>query len=176
MEEAAVVTFAAAGDSEAFAELVRRFQNRVRNFLRRLCSQPDLADDLAQQVFLRTWKSINQLRSPDAFWSWLRKICISVWLEEVRCTRLAVEVWDENMESAESTSDGLTDGTLVDLNAALGHLSPPVRLCVVLAYGDGMSHPEISAATGIPLGTVKSHISRGASKMRELLADYRKQP
>jgi DNA-directed RNA polymerase specialized sigma24 family protein len=42
----------------------------------------------------------------------------------------------------------------------------------VLAYSEGMSHPEIVAATGLPLGTVKSHIARGAARMREILADY----
>jgi DNA-directed RNA polymerase specialized sigma24 family protein len=42
----------------------------------------------------------------------------------------------------------------------------------VLAYNDGMSHPEIAALTGFPLGTVKSHISRGAARVREMLVDY----
>ena len=50
--------------------------------MRRLCHHPDLADDLAQQVFLKAWKSIRQLRSPAAFYAWLKKIMISVWLQE----------------------------------------------------------------------------------------------
>jgi DNA-directed RNA polymerase specialized sigma24 family protein len=51
-------------------------------------------------------------------------------------------------------------------------LSPSVRLCVVLAYHEGMSHGEIASLTQIPLGTVKSHIARGAARLRELLAAY----
>jgi RNA polymerase sigma-70 factor (ECF subfamily) len=47
-----------------------------------------------------------------------------------------------------------------------------MRLCVVLAYNEGMSHPQIVALTGLPLGTVKSHIARGAARLREILADY----
>jgi RNA polymerase sigma-70 factor (ECF subfamily) len=47
-----------------------------------------------------------------------------------------------------------------------------MRLCLVLAYNEGMSHPEIAALTGLPLGTVKSHVSRGAARLREVLADY----
>jgi DNA-directed RNA polymerase specialized sigma24 family protein len=60
----------------------------------------------------------------------------------------------------------------MDLDAALSTLPPDMRLCVVLAYNEGMSHPEIVALTGAPLGTVKSHIARGAARLREILADY----
>jgi len=49
-----------------------------------------------------------------------------------------------------------------------------MRLCVVLAYNDGLSHQQIADATGMPLGTIKSNISRGSAKLRELLSDYRK--
>ena len=60
----------------------------------------------------------------------------------------------------------------VDLDAALATLQPEVRLCVVLAYSEGLSHPEIASFTGLPLGTVKTHISRGAARLREVLSDY----
>jgi DNA-directed RNA polymerase specialized sigma24 family protein len=60
----------------------------------------------------------------------------------------------------------------MDLDAALATLPPDVRLCVVLAYNEGNSHPEIVALTGLPLGTVKSHIARGAARLRDTLADY----
>jgi DNA-directed RNA polymerase specialized sigma24 family protein len=60
----------------------------------------------------------------------------------------------------------------MDLDAALSTLLPDMRLCVVLAYNEGLSHPEIVALTSLPLGTVKSHIARGAARLRETLADY----
>jgi RNA polymerase sigma-70 factor (ECF subfamily) len=60
----------------------------------------------------------------------------------------------------------------MDLDAALGELPPAVRVCVVLAYGEGMSHSEIVEATALPLGTVKSHINRGAARLRQLLNAY----
>jgi RNA polymerase sigma-70 factor (ECF subfamily) len=60
----------------------------------------------------------------------------------------------------------------MDLDAALASLPRHARLCVVLAYDEGLSHPEIAALTGMPIGTVKSHISRGAARLRELLAEY----
>jgi RNA polymerase sigma-70 factor, ECF subfamily len=61
---------------------------------------------------------------------------------------------------------------VVDLDAALALLPADVRLCVVLAYNEGLSHPEIATMTGVPLGTVKSHISRGAARLRESLAAH----
>jgi DNA-directed RNA polymerase specialized sigma24 family protein len=60
----------------------------------------------------------------------------------------------------------------MDLDAALAALPPDARLCVVLAYSEGMSHAEISESTAMALGTVKSHIARGAARLRELLQGY----
>ena len=166
-----VITLACTGDIPAFAEIVKRYQNRVRNSMRRLCNHPDLADDLAQQVFLKAWKSIRQLRSPSAFYGWLKKIMVSVWLEDVRRNRLDFIDGDES-ESLETYNGAPSEK--IDLDIALAKLSTSMRLCVVLAYNDGLSHQEISDLTNIPLGTVKSNISRGAAKMRALLSDYRK--
>ena len=61
----------------------------------------------------------------------------------------------------------------LDLDQALATLSEPMRLCLVLSYHEGMSHGEIVEATGMPLGTVKSNIQRGAKKLRTVLAAYR---
>ena len=69
------------------------------------------------------------------------------------------------------TADG-NPSVQMDLEKALARLRPVERLCVVLAYGEQMSHGEICSATGLPLGTVKSHISRGTARLRQYLADY----
>jgi len=173
-DEFMVIALAAAGDVEAFDELVRRNQNRVRNFMRRLCNRPDMADDLAQQAFFKVWKSIRRLHSPAAFHGYMRKTMISVWMDELRRGKIDYERWDETDAVMDVSSDGVPSGMRLDLDAALGKLAPPMRLCLVLAYSDGLSHGEISEATGISLGTVKSYILRGAAKMRVLLSDYRK--
>jgi RNA polymerase sigma-70 factor (ECF subfamily) len=169
VDESMVIALARSGDSQAFAELVRRFQSRVRSFMRRVCNHPDMADDLAQQVFLKVWKSISRLKTPGAFYGWLRKIMVSTWLEEVRRNKLETAELDEN---AEWEARKTLPGERIDLDAALGQLSPTMRLCVVLAYNDGMSHQEISDVTGFPLGTVKANISRGVAKLKSLLSDY----
>jgi RNA polymerase sigma-70 factor (ECF subfamily) len=96
---------------------------------------------------------------------------VSAWLEDVRRNKLGFIDWDESERLEAHNSHA---GTKIDLDAALSQLSPPVRLCVVLAYNEGLSHQEISDVTDIPLGTVKSNISRGSAKLRPLLSDCRK--
>jgi RNA polymerase sigma-70 factor (ECF subfamily) len=164
-----VIALACAGDDGAFAEVVRRRQGRVRKFMYHLCRQPALGDDLAQQVFLKAWRSLDQLRSAAAFDGWLKKIMVSVWLQEVRRGKLAT-VRDLDFADLAVHHDGTA--ARMDLDAALASLPPDMRVCVVLAYNEGQSHPEIVELTGLPLGTVKSHIARGAVRLRALLVGY----
>jgi RNA polymerase sigma factor (sigma-70 family) len=164
-----VIALACAGDDSAFAEVLRRRQARVRKFMYHLCRQTALGDDLAQQVFLTAWRSLGQLRSATAFDGWLKRIMVNVWLQEVRRGRLATV---SDVELADLAVQHDATAARMDMDAALSTLPPGMRLCVVLAYNEGMSHPEIVAVTGLPLGTVKSHIARGAARMREILADY----
>jgi len=167
--DALVIALACAGDDAAFTEIVRRRHARVRRFMYRLCRRPALGDDLAQQVFVKVWRSLPRLREAAAFDGWLKRIMITTWLEEVRRDKLDLAREPEEVDFGshrDSTAERM------DLDAALADLAAGPRLCVVLAYDEGMSHPEIAALTGMPIGTVKSHISRGAARLRELLAEY----
>jgi RNA polymerase sigma factor (sigma-70 family) len=167
--ESAVVALAVNGDAEAYGELVRRRQDSVRNLLRRLSRNAALADDLAQQTFLQGWKSIHSLKSVAAFGAWLRKLAVNLWLQHTRSSKQELPL-DEALLDAHAATPAIQER--MDLDLALAHLQPDVRLCVVLAYSEGMSHTEISNALGVPLGTVKSHISRGSARLRELLKAY----
>ena len=165
--EPAVVALAMNGDDAAFGELVRRRQDPIRQLLRRLTRNPALADDLAQQAFVTAWKSIRTLRSPAAFGAWLRKVAVNCWLQWARAQKQEVAL----NEAAEGGWVPTVTERL-DLDGALATLPRDARLCVVLAYSEGMSHAEISDSTSIPLGTVKSHIARGAARLREILQGY----
>jgi RNA polymerase sigma-70 factor (ECF subfamily) len=171
--EAFMVSLARAGDRSAFAELVRRRQSSIRNLMRRFCSDATLADDLAQQVFLKVWLSIRTLKQPAAFGAWLKRLAINVWLQYLRKND-ALRNADELDEFDHAEND--TSGVGLDLDGALATLPAPVRLCVVLSYQDGMSHPEIAELTELPLGTVKSHIRRGTQRLQQLLSAYMDQP
>jgi RNA polymerase sigma-70 factor, ECF subfamily len=164
-----VIALACAGDSRAFAEIVKRRHARVRKFMYHLCRRPSLGDDLAQQAFLTAWRSLPKLRSAAAFDGWLKRIMVTTWLEELRRQKIQ---FASELEADDAGAHHESTAEALDLDAALAKLPHDVRLCVVLAYNEGMSHAEIVGATGLPLGTVKSHIARGAARLREMLAAY----
>ena len=188
-DELTVIALAMSGDDAAFCELVRRRQGAIRNLLRRLSRDSALADDLSQAAFLQAWRSLSTLRSPAAFGGWLRKLTVNVWLQHVRRRGHESEVELEDPSASRAMRDqdpvavdaagGLLRASYepavaekLDLDRALAVLPVDVRLCIVLAYSERMSHREISEATGFPLGTVKSHIVRGSARLREILHAY----
>lgn len=161
---------AAGGDDEAFTELVRRRQAWLRALLRRLCRDPALADDLSQQAFIIAWQKLRQLKAPGAFGGWLRTLAVNLWMQSLRGRR---ELLLEDLAGAESVPvSAVTDpATALDLDRVLSRIRPAERVCVVLCHAEGMSHAEIVAMTGWPLGTVKSHIARGSAQLRGLLGE-----
>ncbi len=169
--EASVVVLAAAGDDQAFAELVRRRQGAVRDLMRRLSGDAAFAEDLAQQAFVQAWRQLRRLRSPGAFGAWLRGIAVNVWLQEARRSPYRLEIPQDQMPEPGAEGPGAGDlaATRLDLSRALLRLKPNERVCVVLAYAEGLSHGEIAEATGWPLGTVKSNVARGAERLRSWL-------
>lgn len=167
--ELAVVALAMHGDQAAFGELVRRRQAWMRQLLRRLTRDPALADDLAQQALLAAWKSMHTLKSAAAFGGWLRRLTVNCWLQQIRAKPPEVTLTEQMLEQQHTLPATLER---MDLDAALAMLPADARLCVVLAYSEGMSHAEISESTALPLGTVKSHIARGSARLREILRAY----
>jgi RNA polymerase sigma factor (sigma-70 family) len=165
-----LVALARRGNDKAFAELVSRHQSKLRNLLRRLSNDPALAYDLAQQAFLEAWRSIKNLRSSGAFGSWLKRVAINTWLKHSR-SKDPLNAVDDKSDVPVIVERSSIDEE-IDLDRALATLSKPERLCIVLSYHQGMSHGSIAEFTGMPLGTVKSHINRGVQHLRELLRIY----
>ena len=171
--EILLVGRARAGDRDAFAELVARRQHWVRNLMRRLCGDNTLADDLAQQVFLQAWRTIAQLQRPSRFAPWLKRMAVNVWLQHVR----RKDPLEDSREYQEDTRSAPQEtGVAMDLDRALGQLAEQERICIVLSYHDRMTHGEIADLTGLPLGTVKSHIRRGTQRLRQFLSAYADAP
>lgn len=169
-EEGALVLAIKARDQRAFAELVRRRQGWMRALMRRMCGNAALADDLAQEAFMKAWDKIAGLEQVAAFSGWLRRVAVTTYLMDKRRARAVFEELDErNPPQDEQPSPANAAQAKLDLERALAHLTAPERLCVSLNHGEGMSHGEISDSTGLPLGTVKSHVARGTEKLRRLM-------
>ena len=148
--EALLVRLAQSGDRDAFAQLLQRRQVWIRRLMRRCSGDATLAEDLAQTVFVQAWRSIRQLQKPNRFAAWLKRLAINTWLQYSRRN-------DPLRHAEPQTEIGSNDttGMAMDLTTALETLEPDVRLCIVLAYHERMTHPEISELSGLPLGTVK---------------------
>lgn len=172
LPESTLILAAQARDRIAFAELVRRRESWLRALLRKLSGDPQLADDLAQETFLRAWQRLGRLREPRAFGAWLRRLAVNLFIDARRLKQAdfaEVGALDALATSQPSPSEAVQSE--LDLERALALLAPAERLCIVLNLGEGMSHAEIEQATAIPLGTVKSHILRGTTKLRRLHGD-----
>jgi len=167
-DEELVARALAGRDQAAFGELVRRHQSTVRNWLRQLARNPATADDLAQETFIKAWNKLDTFGGQGRFAAWLMKIAYTEFLMSHRKAR-----GEQRLAAAlEADTAGATvhdpsgeEAVAVDLGRMLAILSVDERTVMVLCYAAGLSHGEASEVTGMPLGTVKSHISRGKEKI-----------
>lgn len=168
--EAALIIAAQARDQAAFGELVKRRQGWARALLRRMCNSHAEADDLAQEAFIKAWDRLRDLETPAAFPGWFRRIAVTTFLMAKRRQKAVFEeIDDASPIASEDSTPEAQAGAKIDLEKALARLSDAERLCVTLNHGEGLSHSEIVDITGLPLGTVKSHVLRGTEKLRRLL-------
>lgn len=156
-------------DEKAFGRLVTMHQSAIRGFLMRLTrGDAALADDLAQDTFLRAYLKIRTYQGTGRFFSWLARIAYTNFLQHIRRKRPE----DSYAEPPEGISPSFERGSdaKMDVERAIRVLSDDERTMITLCFTYGMSHSEASETTGMPLGTVKSHITRGRAKLKvELL-------
>ena len=160
----------ATGDPADFDLLLHRHQSDVRNWLRHLTGDSAWADDLAQETFIRAWERLHTIADGSKFKPWVMKIAYNMFLQsrrrQGRETRLA-DAMNREYLAAESHGAPSPEADLADLPRMLAALTREERIAMVLCYAYGMSHREVAELTEMPLGTVKSHIRRGAARIRE---------
>lgn len=161
-------------DQNAFGELVRRHQGRVRAQLRSLLhGDHSGADDIAQETFLIAWKKLHQFRGDARFSTWLYRIAYSCFLQSLRRRSSTYESKaDENEKSTSSPSHTLD--LKLDIDRAMQQLSPGEQRVLLHCVQLGLSHEEAAYVLDMPLGTVKTHANRGKAKLREHLADWQR--
>ena len=172
-DEALVAKAAALRDTRSFDVLVDRHQSRVRAYLRRMTREPALADDLAQETFIRAWNKLSSFSGKGSFSSWLMAIAHNQFLQARRKMKRDRRLMDDVSATSEDfdmpavAARSTIEGELPDLPKLLAVLTAPEQSVMLLGYGFGFSHAEIRDVTGLALGTVKSHIHRGKAKIRE---------
>ncbi len=177
--EADLVRRARSGrDPEAFAELVRRHEGRVRSLLLRLCAgDRALVDDLAQEVFLRAYRGLPGFAGRSAFGTWLYRIAYNLFLNHTTRTRAhdpleapasegAAPMWDPGDDTPERSD------LRRDLDRAIAALPPPYRAAVVLYYLRGVSYADMAQILDLPLGTVKTHLHRARAALRASMGGW----
>ena len=168
--DAPLVRAARAGSQAAFARLVAIHEKPLRGFLRK--SGWVDADDIAQEAFVAAWTSLGRLRADDGFRAWLYSIAWRKAQDQRRATSRSArrdEDW-RGQEALETASEVAREDRMA-LQAALDTLPEDQRACVTLCLGQGWSHPEASEALGLPLGTVKSRVTRGRERLLAVLGD-----
>lgn len=166
-DEDLVALVLAARDRDAFGELVRRHQALVRAMLMRMCRNHAQADDLAQDTFIRAFNKIEGFKGEGTFKAWLCRIAYTEFLMHARKRKSAQRTSEALAREPEETNEApRAAGQSLDLDRALATLKEDERTCVILCYANGLTHGEAAEVTGLPLGTVKSHVNRGRDKLR----------
>ena len=181
-----LVAQAAAGSREAFDELVRRHQVSIVSLARALTNGSADAEDLAQEVFLRVWRSLRGFRGDSTFRTWLHRVAVNViQSHHGRVSRLRRLIQAAPVESADARDhdpieraadpvDVESDLVLRDtIDRALASLPDELRVAVTLRDVQGLDYKEIAAVLEVPIGTVESRIFRGRQRLKPLLEPLR---
>lgn len=176
---------ARAGSQRAYREIVERFERPVFNLVVRMVRDRGLAEDLAQDAFVKAFRHIDTYR-PDQgkFSSWLFKIAHNTAIDHLRRRELDTVPIDAGGEDDADFHEILADtGTETPLESAvhadlaealaeaIERLRPEYREVVTLRHQEGLSYDEIAGVAGLPLGTVKTYLHRARKELATLLAD-----
>jgi RNA polymerase sigma-70 factor, ECF subfamily len=185
-----VVALAREGREAAYRELVRRYERPVFSLIYRMVRDGALAEDLAQDTFVKVLNALGSYRSEYKFSSWIFKIANNVAIDQLRRRELDTLSLDgapdaRTQQEVEATALQATDRSespLAELEArelgsvierAIAKLRPEYRSCILLRHVEGRSYEEIAEALDLPLGTVKTYIHRARHELREYLEPMR---
>ena len=186
--EDSLVRQASRGDREAFAQLVKSHHGRIRALLRYLARDRVAADDLAQQTFLRSWEKLASFRGDSSarFGAWLTQIAYREFLQLTRRDKRWAVIVDHDSKVDELSAGTCDlrhryevtagkDPTELDITLLLAPCSRAQAEVLYMNFVLELTHEEIAMITQQPLGTVKSHISRG-KKVVKLALETGKPP
>jgi RNA polymerase sigma-70 factor (ECF subfamily) len=161
-------------DTEAFSLLAKGYERRIYSLAFHFCHNPQDAEDLSQEVWLKAFRSLAGFRGDSSFYTWLRAITINCFLNHQRSRRSrAIESLPDTIESEAIAVDSeltLHNRILAGrVMQALSELTAAQRLVFLLKHHEGMTYEEIGKAVGCSPGTAKKSVHRALRKLRERL-------
>src|ERR1700682_4023033 len=176
-----------AGETEAFDELVTRYRTRIFAMIYNMVHNEHDAWDLAQDSFVKAWKSIKRFRGRSSFYTWLYRIVMNVtidWLRKKQVKGAGVEFDDaiqlkgvnpatKTVPRAEPLPYERMERTEIrrKIDNAIAQLSPEHRAVILMKETEGMQYHEIAEALGCSIGTVMSRLFYARKKLQNLLKD-----
>ena len=176
-DEVGLVRAAQSGETDAFGQIVRRYQRAVYRVAYGLTRNASDADDLAQETFVRAWQAIGRFRAGEPLYPWLARIAMNQAMTLFRRRKRRPETpleplleagrqWGGGEDPAHEAADR---DHAVHLEAALAELSHEHQSVLVLRAVEGLSYDEIAGVLGVPAGTVMSRLSRARAELRARL-------
>ena len=168
---------ALAGSQSAFEQIVRRFQRPMVTLIARITGDPALAEDLAQDAFVKAFRNLAAFDASRRLSSWLFRIAHNTAIDALRRskTRAAIAAPDpDSAELADPAVAPLPDPVEREalgraLEQAMSRLRPEHRAAIVLRYDEGLSFDEIGHVLGLPAVTARSHVHRARKELARLL-------
>jgi RNA polymerase sigma-70 factor (ECF subfamily) len=190
LPDADLVSLAQEGKEAAYRELIRRYERPVFSLIFRMVRDREIAEDLAQDTFIKVLNHIDRYRPEFKLSSWLFKIANNVAIDHLRKRQLetvsidgsphaasAAEVEATQMDVAARQETALEEMEAKEIGkaieGAIESLRPEYRSCIMLRHVEGRSYEEIAAMLDLPLGTVKTYIHRARHQLREALGSIR---
>ncbi len=173
LDEIVLIDQAQSGDRGAFSELVRRHRQGVVNVVYRMCGKPELAEEAAQEAFIRAWRNLGHYNPRFAFRSWVYRMALNAALDALRGERaesdlgaLRPEEEPSGPESEEPETALVQKERVKLVQQAVLSLPPECRAALILREYEGLSYQEMAEALDIPLGTVMSRLNYARSLLR----------
>lgn len=165
------------GDLSAFTEIVNKYKSKVASTVNGMIRNPDDADDISQEVFIRFYKSINNFRGDASLGTYLTRIAINLSLNEIKRLKsrksISLEkLYVENQEFKNKQTYIYSIDDKEIIQGAIQKLDPKYRSVLVLRLLENYSTEETGKILKIPIGTVLSRLSRAQMKLKEYLTIY----
>lgn len=158
------------GDTEAFSELVRRHQQIIYNVAYRFMRDVALAEDMAQEAFLKAFRLIKGFRGECSFTTWMYRVTCSVCLTELNRRKRRGEV---ELTPGHAAGAAVHPDTNVDMpehiRRCVGKLPDRYATIITLYYLKGVSYDEIAETLQIPMGTLKTWMFRARKQLRRVV-------